>query len=41
MAEDIEQMAEDGALERWPLVLNTHDELVLMVPENEAQEALD
>jgi hypothetical protein len=41
MAEDIEQMAEDGALDRWPLVLNTHDELVLLVPENEAQEALD
>jgi len=40
MAEDIMQMAEDGALDRWPLVLNTHDELVLMAPENEAQECL-
>jgi hypothetical protein len=31
MAENIEQMAEGGALDRWPLVLNTHDELVPLV----------
>ena len=41
LAEDITAMADTGALERWPLVMTTHDELVCLAPANEGQECLD
>lgn len=40
LAEDIVAMREAGVLDRWPLAMTTHDEIVLVAPERDADECL-